>query len=192
MARGMQVLARVSAAGPLRSRLIIQRVKRRGTHARLCRAEHLRCSPGHSACICGLYAARWNYNLPEQEVSGVAISVLGSRITNCNAHSAVMVRGDFDGDGLPDFAVEIVYLSDLVLFVRLGNGRDQLLSQSPLPASGPGVDQALNVLPKGERISDGPVYPHDAVVSLDCSGPATVTYFTVRAGKWHSDLQITE
>ena len=103
-----------------------------------------------------------------------------------------MVRGDFDGDGLPDYALEIVYLSDLVVWARLGNGRDQALSQSPLPAGDPGVDQALDVLPKGERISDGPMYPHDAVVRLDCSGPATVTYFTVRAGKWHSDLQITE
>ena len=151
------------------------------------------------AALLGTQLVYAGYTLPagirtslNKKFPGWRFPLLGSRITNCNAHSAVMVRGDFDGDGLPDFAVEIVYLSDLVLFVRLGNGRDQLLSQSPLPASGPGVDQALNVLPKGERISDGPVYPHDAVVSLDCSGPATVTYFTVRAGKWHSDLQITE
>lgn len=123
---------------------------------------------------------------------GWQFPLLGSRITKCNARSAVLIHGDFDGDGRPDYAVEIVYLGNLILFARLGNGRDQVLSRSPLPAGEPGVDQGLDVLPKGGRISDGPIYPHDAVVRLDCSGPATVTYFSVRAGKWHSDLQVTE
>ena len=145
----------------------------------------------HYACAADTLPVEIRTSL-NKKFPGWRFPLLGARITNCNARSAVFVHGDFDGDGIPDYAVEIVYLDNLILFARLGDGRSQILSASSITVPGAGVDQALDVLPKGERISDGPVYLRDTVVRLDCSGPATVTYFSVRAGKWHSDLQITE
>ena len=118
--------------------------------------------------------------------------ILGPQIKGCNASSALLVRGDFDGDGLPDYAIGIVYRGDLLVVALLGNGREQVLARNSITTNGASVDQALDVLRKGERISDGPMYAHDAVVTLDCAGPATVTYYSVRAGKWHSDVQVTE
>ena len=122
----------------------------------------------------------------------MAISSAGTQIKQCNAPSTLWVRADFDGDGLPDYAMEVVYGNELVVLARLANGGQQVLTKSSAAIGGTQVDQVLAVLPTGERIGDGPTYAHDAVVRLGCSGPATVTYFSVRGGKWHSDVQVTE
>ncbi|HJU22415.1 MAG TPA: hypothetical protein VJ891_07885 [Casimicrobiaceae bacterium] len=128
----------------------------------------------------------------DKQFPGWRFPVLGPQIKQCNAPSTLWVHGDFDGDGLPDYAMELVYRDELIVVARLANGSQQVLTKSSVANGGTQVDQALDVLPEGERIGDGPTYAHDAVVRLDCSGPATVTYFSVRAGKWHSDVQVTE
>ena len=126
----------------------------------------------------------------DRKFPGWRFPVLGPQIMACDSASAVQVRGDFDGDGRPDYAVEIVDGDDLIIVALLANGEQQVLARSSITTKA--VDQALDVLPKGERISDGPMYPRDAVIQLDCSEAATVTYFSVRAGKWHSDVHVTE
>ena len=128
----------------------------------------------------------------DKQFPGWRFPVLGPQIKQCNAPSTLWVHGDFDVDGLPDYAMEVVYGDELIVFARLANGGQQVLTKRSVAIGGTQVDQALDVLPAGERIGDGPTYAHDAVVRLDCSGPATVTYFSVRAGKWRNDVQVTE
>ena len=121
---------------------------------------------------------------------GWRLPALGAQIMGCNPAADLLIRGDFDGDGLPDYAVEIIHGDELIVVAFLANGEQQVLARISITTKA--VDQALDVLHRGERISDGPIYPHDAVIRLDCSGPATVTYFSVRGGRWHSDVQVTE
>lgn len=128
----------------------------------------------------------------DRQFPGWRFPRLGTQIEGCNPGSRLIVQGDFDGDGKSDYAVEFVYRDELVLFAWLGAGRTQVLARNAYMGGNGRVDQALDVLRKGDRISDGPQYADDAVISLDCSGPATVTYYSLRAGKWHSDLQVTE
>lgn len=128
----------------------------------------------------------------DRELPGWQLPRLGPAIKQCNAQAKVIVSGDFDGDGRTDYAVEVVHRDELVLLAVLGTGRARTLARTPYQPSAAGLDQGLDVLAKHERIMDGPAYAHDAVISLDCSQAATVTYFSVVTGKWRNDLQVTE
>ena len=69
--------------------------------------------------------------------------ILGPQIKGCNASSALLVRGDFDGDGLPDYAVQIVYRGDLLVVALLGNGRKQVLAIRSRPTAHPWIRRSM-------------------------------------------------